>query len=676
MASASTKNNPYNQPFLHDLSRDQEDLLLAALSSNNPNGNTASYSNSGRPVKRSASNTQPRPYFTSPQQVTPATDFDTFNMDDSPSIDFLDADGSFSFYNDPSDLMIGSLPGSGPGPQIDNDGEAHEKRKSPDDENDDDENETKRREPDDKQAKKPGRKPLTSEPTTKRKAQNRAAQRAFRERKEKHLKDLETKVQELEKTSSEANQENGVLRAQVERLQVELREYRKRLSLNASSLGRSPPLAGSLSSQMAAGNNSLSNSFQFEFPRFGGLPTAHMFGSDSMANTNAPPLSKRSSAPTAVPSVLPRNNSNGQSMSPRAQPNGSSLSPPNKIGSSFSSPQRNGSSHNSPSTNILPFGLIDEPINSADGLDGLFSPSLLNGFGAKSTEYGFSNAPANVPRNRGSTDSSRVFQFNGGSTASNTESPSASSVSQYGQNQSTGTSPEPSHASLRKSSADRVITNAEDCGCDKSKTEGEKEFCEQLNMACGTRDNPIPRAISLSNAGTAPAAGNTNTTTPASNAVKTPAADVNGIDWFANQNGGLFDPMLFGDYRESQAAIVGDGDFTGGLFDDTFNYADFGSPLTFPTPAPLKPNPIEEMERLQDGVDEDVVPANDSSQLLSCHSIWDKLSKRPDFKDGSIDIDNLCSELRSKARCSESGVVIDQKDVDAALRRLPAQQHA
>ncbi|EON68608.1 hypothetical protein W97_07866 [Coniosporium apollinis CBS 100218] len=618
MASTSANNNPYNQPFLHDLSRNQEDLLLAALSSNNPNGNTASYSNSGRPVKHSASNTQARPYFTSPQQVTPATDFDTFNMDDSPSIDFLDADGSFGFYNDPGDLMIGSLPGAGPGPEVDNDGEIHEKRKSPDDEDDDDENESKRREPDDKQAKKPGRKPLTSEPTTKRKAQNRAAQRAFRERKEKHLKDLETKVQELEKISSEANQENGVLRAQVERLQMELREYRKRLSLNASNLGRSPPLAGSFSSQIAAGNNNLSNSFQFEFPRFGGLPATHMFGSDSMANTNAPPLSKRSSAPTAVPS-----------------PNGSSLSSPNKTSSSFSSPQRNGSSHNSPSTNILPFGLIDEPMNSADGLDGLFSPSLLNGFGTKSIEYGFPNATANVPRNRGSTDSSRVFQFNGGSTASNTESPSASSVSQYGQNQSTGTSPEPSHASLRKSSADRAVTSAEDCGCDKSKTEGEKD-----------------------------------------NAVKTPAADVNGIDWFANQNGGLFDPMLFGDYRESQAAIVGDGDFTGGLFDDTFNYADFGSPLTFPTPAPLKPNPIEEMEKLQDGIDEDVVPANDSSQLLSCHSIWDKLSKRPDFKDGSIDIDNLCSELRSKARCSESGVVIDQKDVDAALRRLPPQQHA
>lgn len=54
--------------------------------------------------------------------------------------------------------------------------------------------------------------------------------------------------------------------------------------------------------------------------------------------------------------------------------------------------------------------------------------------------------------------------------------------------------------------------------------------------------------------------------------------------------------------------------------------------------------------------------------------IRDKLSNRPDFKDGTIDIDNLCSELRAKARCSESGVVVDHKDVEAALKRLPEQQ--
>ena len=52
----------------------------------------------------------------------------------------------------------------------------------------------------------------------------------------------------------------------------------------------------------------------------------------------------------------------------------------------------------------------------------------------------------------------------------------------------------------------------------------------------------------------------------------------------------------------------------------------------------------------------------------------DKLANRPEFKDGTIDIDNLCSELRAKARCSESGVVVDHKDVEAALQRLPESQ--
>ena len=34
---------------------------------------------------------------------------------------------------------------------------------------------------------------------------------------------------------------------------------------------------------------------------------------------------------------------------------------------------------------------------------------------------------------------------------------------------------------------------------------------------------------------------------------------------------------------------------------------------------------------------------------------------------GEIDIDNLCSELRAKAKCSEGGAVVDKKDVDKIL---------
>lgn len=159
---------------------------------------------------------------------------------------------------------------------------------------------------------------------------------------------------------------------------------------------------------------------------------------------------------------------------------------------------------------------------------------------------------------------------------------------------------------------------------------------------------------------------------------KAPSADINvsantnGLDYFANQNGGQFDPTLFGDYRDTQSAIVGDGDFTNGFFNDAFPMADFGSPFHFgDTPAVQKSNPLEEIEKLQDGADDEVVPGEDINQMLNCHKIWDKLSNRADFKDGTIDIDNLCSELRAKARCSESGVVVDHKDVEAALKRLP-----
>lgn len=77
-----------------------------------------------------------------------------------------------------------------------------------------------------KKPRKPGRKPETTMPASKRKAQNRAAQRAFRERKEKHLRDLETKISQLEGESASKNSENEFLRFQVERLQNELKLYK------------------------------------------------------------------------------------------------------------------------------------------------------------------------------------------------------------------------------------------------------------------------------------------------------------------------------------------------------------------------------------------------------------------------------------------------------------------
>ncbi|OLL25603.1 AP-1-like transcription factor [Neolecta irregularis DAH-3] len=71
--------------------------------------------------------------------------------------------------------------------------------------------------------KKQGRRPSKNDPDSKRKAQNRAAQRAFRERKENHVKELESRVAQLEAQNSSIGSENCLLKSQVDKLQVELR---------------------------------------------------------------------------------------------------------------------------------------------------------------------------------------------------------------------------------------------------------------------------------------------------------------------------------------------------------------------------------------------------------------------------------------------------------------------
>ncbi|KAI5305924.1 DNA-binding transcription factor yap1, partial [Ascosphaera atra] len=186
--------------------------------------------------------------------------------------------------------------------------------------------------------KKPGRKPLTSEPTSKRKAQNRAAQRAFRERKEKHLKDLETKVEELEKASKTSTQENSLLKAQIVRLQTELKEYRKRLSW----IGTNPigPLGGQLNYRPVA-------------PPYGGQRPAQPSNPDvsfqfpnlwqQYPANNQPASSKN----PAIPGILDRNflNSSSNTISTPGTPNAnpapiSTTNAPDGI-TSYNAPQHN-----------------------------------------------------------------------------------------------------------------------------------------------------------------------------------------------------------------------------------------------------------------------------------------------------------------------------------------------
>lgn len=137
------------------------------------------------------------------------------------------------------------------------------------------------------------------------------------------------------------------------------------------------------------------------------------------------------------------------------------------------------------------------------------------------------------------------------------------------------------------------------------------------------------------------------------------------------QNNGQFDPLLFGDYRESQDAILGDGDFNNGFFNDALLYDADTSNLnldTLFTPAtelPQDPRPtmlpsqalLAQVDAQQQGLVTSSDPnsrigLNDPyfSEVMKCQRLRAKLESKG-FMDGKFDIDNLCNELKAKATC-------------------------
>lgn len=153
------------------LSPTQQDLLMAALKSNQTSPPARQSSKkamtTANPHQRNGSASLANALsgqtdlFGSPAQSANGSGQFEFGTDESPYLDFdLDAEGEAGFNFDDEGQMIGEIPGDNSG------NDEHHKRKSIPDDEDDDEGGGKRREGDDKSSKKPGRKPLTSEPTS------------------------------------------------------------------------------------------------------------------------------------------------------------------------------------------------------------------------------------------------------------------------------------------------------------------------------------------------------------------------------------------------------------------------------------------------------------------------------------------------------------------------------
>ncbi|ELR07638.1 DNA-binding transcription factor yap1 [Pseudogymnoascus destructans] len=627
MASATT--NGFHAPnfilFPH-----QQDLLFTALNSNRTTAADQQNGDAQTIAPAAFDNTT-----TSPLQA-PGSGSLT-NLNESPFIDYdydFDNDasyGEYDFSNLPQGQMIGNLPGT----SSDGDAganESHDKRGLSDDEENDDEPDGKRRDGDDKTSKKLGRKPLTSEPTSKRKAQNRAAQRAFRERKEKHLKDLETKVQDLEKASEAANHENLILRAKVDKMTAELKEY-KQAAVSRQTGNPLMPMLSTYQKASQAPHNPNDVNFSFEFPKFGQLP--------------GPPVLSKPSKSTTSPGEAPsRSTSFTSNLSPLDSGSRNSLS--------F------GSNQNLANTN--------QSNNNYSG-NGAALEGMTNG-----------NFDYMVHHNKGSTSASSADSGSGPtSTGHNTSHSSpTSSNSHHGTSSSCDTSPEPytqsppaskTAAAAAAAATTTLSTIGEESHADPA-IDSQSSFYSKLSQVCGSASQPIPRTMT-----SPPLAPSTTAPTPASNS----SFDINSLDWLAAQNGNQFDPQLFGDYREPHDNILT------GLYDDSFFTEAFaipgefsGSPFTLDaTPQSQQTQQTTQQQHHQGGKkdligeidaqlgEEEVVPA--ASEMLTCTNMWEQIQACPAVQNGEIDMDSLCSQLQQKAKCSGEGPVIQETDFKDVL---------
>ena len=136
----------------------QQNLLYAALNANKQQPNATSAPN--------ALSLSPSSFQSSPMQNTNGGGVQDSPFLDNYDPDFVDSSFDFSFAGGDQGIMVGDMPGGGQSDSAENEG--HDKRSHPDDDDDESSpgNDSKRRESTDKIAKKPGRKPLTSEPTS------------------------------------------------------------------------------------------------------------------------------------------------------------------------------------------------------------------------------------------------------------------------------------------------------------------------------------------------------------------------------------------------------------------------------------------------------------------------------------------------------------------------------
>ncbi|KAF9980856.1 DNA-binding transcription factor yap1 [Mortierella antarctica] len=457
--------------------------------------------------------------------------------------------------------------------------------------------------------KKAGRKPLTTEPTNKRKAQNRAAQRAFRDRKERYVKSLEDRIKELEDLNP------GKTDSKLAEENTNLKVLVQKLETENYFLKE--------------------QSFTFDFPitqpglyneakaqREALLQSSTGNGSSS-SNHSSPSLatyttrSDSTSTSASTPGAGQRKSLTGSSVAKPPTYDQLPWSPPSSIGDSVpNSPLDSDLSTPEQETAAQPpvysdnAGVVPRARNSTPEEIALFS-SILDGTGntyAPSTNGGFKSQQPT----QNTTGSFAGYSTMVTSSTINRQSP-ASTLALFSDHSPSPTIEEIVNAPLF----------------------GDSNGVAQPNL---TTSNLAMPALTYEQ------------TRALFNDFRDPS---NPQDFFTS----LEDPI---DQSFPHDTI-------GGLFNEQL--LDYTTAFANVAATPAREESQEYFGKVTESQAEPQLQAlSEGEKAIPCPQVWEQMAKHPKFDDA--DIDDLCAELKSKAKCSGHGPVIALADVNKLMDRL------
>ncbi|QLQ78296.1 hypothetical protein HG537_0A05430 [Torulaspora globosa] len=494
-----------------------------------------------------------------------------------------------------------------------------------------------------KKGAKPGRKLLDDEAKNKRTAQNRAAQRAFRERKERKMRELEEKVKDLEQMNKNSMLETEFLRSQLSSLVSELRRYRPERDSDIQVLDY---LAKHEEAEKAGEKGESNDSVKRDSDEV----EANI--RRKMDFTFAFPWKGRKDADaTQIPSP-------GSSM---VSSSSTSVNSSSSLGRRRSSQRTNSETGNKNSLSLGSVPIINQTPSSRS------NSSSTSGTGWMDSMFY-------------NDDAKQLPQFVSGNT----------------KNESLG-------APFNYDST--LFSNQ--FNFDDQFDEQVSEFCSKMNQACGTKECPVPSNKSLT--GLTPVSVGNDATMKTRDMVS-PSLLTNSWDTKTSPafghtsfpSGGLTPGKLTNEFLADDGFTFAYDDNNKKKKQDLLPFIDTN--IAFPNeddeglffrenPAESnlfsefldeteandvvdnfvndnlineEPAPASRQQQDKQTLETDVVPSRDG-KLLKCSEVWDRITAHPKYS--SIDIDGLCGELMTKAKCSEKGVVVQAEDVQSVLDR-------